>query len=115
MLASGTLAPVTALQRQLLPVAASNVLRYFSCGHVVPANRLLALAVGAGPSGAALDFRHTARAVPAAMDELGRLLSNICQIVPQVWSYPLYTFWLAAQWQFATGCYVGDHHLAGYV
>lgn len=41
--------------------------------------RLLALAVGAGPSGAALDFRHAARGSPATIDELGRLVLNTCQ------------------------------------
>lgn len=43
--------------------------------------RLLALAVGSGPSGAALDFRHAARSSPGTMDELGRLVLNACQAV----------------------------------
>ena len=47
-----------------------------------PPCRLLALAVGAGPSGAPLDFRHSSRATPSTLDELGRLVLNTCQVVP---------------------------------
>lgn len=39
---------------------------------------------GSGPSGKQLDFRHSARATHAAVDELGRLLQNVVQAVPQV-------------------------------
>lgn len=42
--------------------------------------RLLALAVGAGPSGAALDFRHASRGSSSTIDELGRLVLNACQV-----------------------------------
>lgn len=46
ILASGTLAPVSALTTQLFPgVPAADVGR-FACGHVVPRDRLLALALG---------------------------------------------------------------------
>ena len=43
---------------------------------------LLALAVGRGPSGAALDFRHASRGAAATIDELGRLVLNACGAVP---------------------------------
>lgn len=39
---------------------------------------------GTGPSGRALDLRHATRGQSAMMDELGRLLLNVCQAVPQV-------------------------------
>jgi chromosome transmission fidelity protein 1 len=42
----------------------------------------LALALGAGPSGAPLDFRHAGRRCEAAIDELGRLALNACGVVP---------------------------------
>ena len=135
VLASGTLAPVASLQRQLFPDAP---VRHFSCGHVIPPHRLLALALASGPSGhpsstfllscctaaymlrcwsnsgiidlfyrvvrlayyfigvtssagrigsqcagIALDFRHSQRANPATLDELGRILLNVCQAIPQ--------------------------------
>lgn len=39
---------------------------------------------GRGPSGRALDFRQAARSAHAAVDELGALLQNVAQAVPQV-------------------------------
>lgn len=44
------------------------------------ARRLLALALGSGPSGGRLDFRHEARAAHATLDELGRLLLNVAKV-----------------------------------
>jgi len=54
----------------------------FACGHVLPPHRLLALGVGAGPTGVSLDLRHGSRATPATLDEMGRLLLNVCAAVP---------------------------------
>ena len=50
----------------------------------VPKERRLALALGRGPTGAALDLRHARRSQAAVLDEMGRLLLNVCQAVPQV-------------------------------
>lgn len=50
----------------------------------MPKERLLAVALGRGPTGATLDLRHEHRAQPSSMDEIGRLLTNICQAIPQV-------------------------------
>ena len=44
--------------------------------------RLLTLAMGSGPSGVKLDFRHETRAAPATLDELGRLVTNVARVVP---------------------------------
>ena len=44
----------------------------------------MALALGQGPTGMPLDLRHERRGAAAAMDELGRLLGNLCRAVPQV-------------------------------
>ena len=58
------------------------------CHHLVllqvPKERLLALALGRGPTGAALDLRHVHRGKSAMLDEMGRVLINACQAVPQV-------------------------------
>lgn len=51
-------------------------------GHHCRRRRLLALAVGVGPSGAPLDFRNASRGAAATLDELGRLVLNACQVVP---------------------------------
>ena len=87
VLASGTLAPLGLLQRQLFPHLPLPTLHAFTCGHVVPASRLLLLPFSSGPSGLDLDLRHATRSQTTMMDELGRLLLNICQAVPQVMSH----------------------------
>jgi len=81
VLASGTLAPVASLQRQLFP---GRRVHSFACGHVIPRERLLALAVAHSPSGAPLELKHRQRSQATTLDQLGRLLINVCQAVPQV-------------------------------
>ena len=81
VLASGTLAPTASLQRQLFPC---RQVQAFSCGHVISRDRLLALALGHGPSGAALKFKHAHRSQAQCIEQLGRLLLNVRQAVPQV-------------------------------
>lgn len=80
VLASGTLAPVALLQQQLFP---SRDVRHFSCGHVIAREQLLALALGRSPTGSPLDFRHATRSSPQLIEQLGRLLLSVCQVVPQ--------------------------------
>ena len=46
--------------------------------------RLHHLFVGVGPSGMSLDLRHKSRGSAAMLDELARLILNLCRIVPQV-------------------------------
>ena len=58
VLASGTLAPVASLQRQLFP---GRRVHSFTCGHIIPRDRLLALALAHSPSGALLDLKHQQR------------------------------------------------------
>jgi hypothetical protein len=83
ILVGGTLGPLAALSGALFPGMAPSRLRSHACGHIVPPANLLCLALGRGPSGGALDFAHRARSATAAMDELGRLLLNVCRVVPQ--------------------------------
>ena len=83
VLASGTLAPLDSLRWQLFP-RPPKPLHLFSCGHIVPPQALLALRMGTGPSGRALDLRHGHRADPALLDELLGGLRGICQATPQV-------------------------------
>jgi len=82
VLAGGTLGPPQVLASSLFPGLAPGRLRSHACGHIVPKEHLLALAVAHGPSGAALDYTFAGRSTPAAMDELGRLLLNVCRCAP---------------------------------
>uniref|UniRef100_A0A7N8YQD7 ATP-dependent DNA helicase DDX11 n=1 Tax=Mastacembelus armatus TaxID=205130 RepID=A0A7N8YQD7_9TELE len=53
------------------------------CGrHVIPAENILPLVLCSGPSGQELDFTFQNRDSPHMMDETGRILSNICNVVP---------------------------------
>ena len=81
VLASGTLSPTASLHRQLFP---HRQVATFSCGHVIQKDRLLALALGCGPSGMSLNFKLGSRSQAATTDQLGRLLLNVSQAVPQV-------------------------------
>jgi chromosome transmission fidelity protein 1 len=83
LLVSGTLAPIEGLQAQLFPEVAPERVRHFECGHVVPAEQLLAVSVGRGPSGKALNLKHEARGDVGLMSELGQLLANLCAVVPE--------------------------------
>ncbi|KAG2440974.1 hypothetical protein HXX76_003827 [Chlamydomonas incerta] len=82
VLASGTLSPVQGLVAQLLPGVPPSRLRHFSCGHVVPPRQLAALVAARGPTGLPLQLSHGRRGEPRVMEELGRLLVNICTAVP---------------------------------
>lgn len=81
ILASGTLSPLESVLH-LFPSVPSASIHQYSCGHVVGKERLLAMAVGAGPSGKTLDFRMESRATHGTIDELGRLVVNACNVTP---------------------------------
>ena len=67
------------------------------CCAQVPKERLLALALGRGPTGAALDLRHARRSQAALLDEMGRLLLNVCLAVPQVCRRFTWSQWCSYQ------------------
>lgn len=81
VLASGTLSPLETVL-DLFPSVSENDIHKFSCGHMVGKERLLAVAVGAGPGGTVLDFRHGSRGSHETIDELGRLVLNTCTAAP---------------------------------
>ena len=59
------------LLQQLFPSIPSSEVRHYECGHVVPAESLVALVAGRGPSGLPLSLRHQERGKPEMMDEVG--------------------------------------------
>ncbi|XP_029289407.1 ATP-dependent DNA helicase DDX11 isoform X1 [Cottoperca gobio] len=84
VLAGGTMQPVSDLKKELLFSAGVGEERIteFSCGHVIPPENILPLVLCSGPSGQELDFTFQNRDSPRMMDETGRVLSNICNVVP---------------------------------
>lgn len=82
ILAGGTMQPVEEVAAQLFGHLPPDRLHLFSCGHIIPPDHLLPLAVARAPSGAPWDFRFAARRSTAQMDDLGRALLNLVAVVP---------------------------------
>ncbi|XP_047451745.1 ATP-dependent DNA helicase DDX11 isoform X2 [Mugil cephalus] len=84
IIAGGTMQPVSDFKQELLFSAGVGKERIveFSCGHVIPPENILPLVLCSGPSGQELDFTFQNRDSPRMMDETGRILSNICNVVP---------------------------------
>ncbi|XP_037700974.1 ATP-dependent DNA helicase DDX11 isoform X2 [Choloepus didactylus] len=84
VIAGGTMQPVSDFREQLLAcagVGAERVLE-FSCGHVIPPDNILPLIICSGPSNQQLEFTYQKRELPSMMDEAGRILCNLCNVVP---------------------------------
>ncbi|XP_077049945.1 ATP-dependent DNA helicase DDX11 isoform X1 [Siphateles boraxobius] len=84
IIAGGTMQPVADFKQQLLfsaGVTEDRILE-FSCGHVIPPENILPIILCAGPSGQQLEFTFQTRDTPQMMEETGRVLSNLCNIVP---------------------------------
>ncbi|XP_029909054.1 ATP-dependent DNA helicase DDX11 [Myripristis murdjan] len=84
IIAGGTMQPVSDFKQELLFSAGVGEERIteFSCGHVIPPENILPIVLCSGPSGQELDFTFQNRDAPHMMDETGRILSNICNVVP---------------------------------
>ncbi|XP_056272910.1 ATP-dependent DNA helicase DDX11 isoform X6 [Pseudoliparis swirei] len=84
IIAGGTMQPFSDFKQELLFSAGVGEERIteFSCGHVIPPENILPLVLCSGPSGQELDYTFQNRDSPRMMDETGRILSNICNVVP---------------------------------
>ncbi|KAI1882536.1 hypothetical protein AGOR_G00251760 [Albula goreensis] len=84
IIAGGTMQPVADFRDQLLLSAgvSEDRISEFSCGHVIPAENILPIILCSGPSGQQLEFTFQNRDTPQMMDETGRILSNLCNVVP---------------------------------
>lgn len=71
-------------REQLLACAGVDAERVveFSCGHVIPPDNILPLVVCSGPSNQQLEFTYQQRELPQMMTETGRILCNLCNVVP---------------------------------
>ncbi|ELK24533.1 Putative ATP-dependent RNA helicase DDX11-like protein 8 [Myotis davidii] len=75
---------VSDFREQLLACAGVEAERLveFSCGHVIPPDNILPLVLCSGPSNQQLEFTYLKRELPQMMDETGRILCNLCNVVP---------------------------------
>ncbi|KAM6960985.1 ATP-dependent DNA helicase DDX11 [Aplochiton taeniatus] len=105
IIAGGTMQPVSDFKQELLFSAGVEEERIteFSCGHVIPPENILPLVLCSGPSGQELDFTFQNRETPRMMDETGRVLSNLCNVVPGgvVCFFPSYEYSrrIVAHWE----------------
>eukprot|EP01018_Ginkgo_biloba_P001594 Gb_07340 [translate_table: standard] len=83
VLAGGTLQPVDEMKERLFPHVQPDRLHLFSCGHIVPPESVLPIAISRGPTGRTFDFTYQSRSSPSMMEELGRLLCNLTSVVPE--------------------------------
>ncbi|CAL0325992.1 unnamed protein product [Lupinus luteus] len=83
LLVGGTLQPIEETRERLFPWLLPNQLHFFSCGHIVPPDSIMPIAVSRGPSGRSFDFSYSSRSSPDMIRELGLLLCNLVNVVPE--------------------------------
>ncbi|XP_033335126.2 ATP-dependent DNA helicase DDX11 [Megalopta genalis] len=84
VLAGGTMAPMDEFTEQLFIAAGAAPERIvtFSCDHVIPQENITCSIVTCGPTGIEFEFNFKNRQNTKLLDELGRALVNICNVVP---------------------------------
>ncbi|NXS55263.1 DDX11 helicase, partial [Brachypteracias leptosomus] len=96
IIAGGTMQPVADFREQLLSCAGVDpaCVVEFSCGHVIPPENILPIILCSGPSNQQLEFTYQTRDLPQMMDEMGRILCNLCNVVPggMVCFFPSYEY-----------------------
>ncbi|CAN4098352.1 unnamed protein product [Withania somnifera] len=83
ILAGGTLQPIEETKERLFPWLPPDQLHFFSCGHIIPSENILPIVVPQGPSGHSFDFSYSVRSSSVMMQELGLLVSNLVNVVPE--------------------------------
>ncbi|XP_076243503.1 ATP-dependent DNA helicase DDX11 isoform X2 [Calliopsis andreniformis] len=84
ILAGGTMAPMNEFTEQLFVAAGAAPERIvtFSCDHIIPQENIVCNIVTHGPTGVEFEFNFQNRQNVKLLDELGRSLLNLCNIVP---------------------------------
>ncbi|GER48349.1 ATP-dependent RNA helicase chl1 [Striga asiatica] len=83
ILAGGTLQPIEETKERLFPSLRLEKLPFFACGHVIPSENIMPIAVKYGPSGQSFDFSYKARSSSTMISELGLMISNLVMVVPE--------------------------------
>ncbi|EFN75286.1 Probable ATP-dependent RNA helicase DDX11 [Harpegnathos saltator] len=96
VLAGGTMEPMSEFIDQLFLMAGATIDRImtFSCDHVIPKENIISNVVMRGPTGIEFEFSFHNRQDTKLLDELGRTLINLCNIVPAgvIVFFPSYKF-----------------------
>ncbi|CAH4038213.1 unnamed protein product [Pieris brassicae] len=78
VVAGGTMEPLSEFKSLLT----TDVVNIVKCDHVVPSENVLGVCLSRGPGNVLLNFSYENRMSKALLDEVGRILRNICSIVP---------------------------------
>ena len=94
ILAGGTMSPMSDYADYLFSYLREGRLRDFSFGHVIPPENLLAQVVALGPSNGDFEFTFEKRKSGLMMQDLGRLVVGVCNVVPDgvVAFFPSYDY-----------------------
>ncbi|CAL1679080.1 unnamed protein product [Lasius platythorax] len=96
VLAGGTMEPMSEFIDQLFLMAGAmpDRIMTFSCDHVIPKENIISNVVIRGPTGVEFEFNFHNRQDTKLLDELGRALLNLCNIVPAgiVIFFPSYNY-----------------------
>ncbi|XP_020282942.1 ATP-dependent DNA helicase DDX11 [Pseudomyrmex gracilis] len=96
VLAGGTMEPMSEFIDQLFLMAGATPDRImtFSCDHVISKENIISNVVICGPTGVEFEFNFHNRQDTRLLDELGRALVNLCNVVPAgiVVFFPSYNY-----------------------
>ncbi len=95
ILAGGTMEPISSVIQQLFPEhnETEHIVR-FQCGHVIPDENILPICLSTAPSSNPFDFTFKSRNSATTMNDLGTLVCNMCNVVPDgvVLFFPSYSY-----------------------
>lgn len=88
------MSPMSDYIEHLFSYVNSRRLSTFSFGHVIPKQNMVVMPITKGPSGMEFEFTFERRRSQAMITELGRILVNLCEIVPDgvVVFFPSYDY-----------------------
>ncbi|KAL8862465.1 MAG: hypothetical protein Q9178_000962 [Gyalolechia marmorata] len=106
IMAGGTMSPMDDYARHLFPYLATERLKTWSCGHIVPKDHIFVRTVSQTQDGIDLDFSFTRRNSIPLISGLGCCLVRLATIVPDglVVFFPSYAYLdqVSVQWQKTT-------------
>lgn len=94
ILAGGTMSPMEDYFQQLFPYLDPERIMTLSCGHVIPAENLIAVPMSATRSAVELDFTFDRRNNPGIIDGLGETIIELTSVIPDgvVIFFPSYAY-----------------------
>ncbi|KAJ5885299.1 Helicase-like DEXD box c2 type [Penicillium taxi] len=94
ILAGGTMSPMSDYANYLFNYVPPERLDTYSYGHVIPRSNLVAQSLTRGVLGSEFDFTYEARGSEKMINDLGRTIATLCQVIPDgvVAFFPSYDY-----------------------